>query len=425
MRSLVLLCCAFPVTALAEDALTLSEAQRLADRAYPTAGIARARLEKAEAARSGAWSALFPSLTAAGTYTRRGTQTTRVVQGVPVAQIQDALRADIGIDLTVFDARALAALSASGSNLDAQALESEELRRGLSFSVSAAFYGVLSAESLIGAATRRREAAETTVAEARARAEAGLASKHDLTRTELELAVARQEESAAKAAGARARNALRAWVGGAADRALAEPGPIELPMSTPEVLTERALGERGDLKALAARVDQLDTLSDEPLYRIIPTLGVRGSLILSNETQFGNPPVDGNVAATLTWRIFDGGLRYADRAQRKADLAEASLRVDEARIRIKREIEDAVIGLEEARSTLALVDARAKIAAQNAEEVRTLFSSGLAGALEQVDAAVAEFEANASASRQKVSVRVAELSLLAALGSWPGERMEP
>jgi len=426
MRGISTLCAllagAAPTLALAEP-LTLDEAQRLADRAYPTAGIARARLEKAEAARSGAWAALFPSLTAAGTYTRRGTSTTRIVQGVPVAQIQDALRAEIGVDLALFDARALAVLSASGSNLEAQALESEETRRGLSFSVSAAFYGVLSAESLVSAAVKRREAAETTVTEARARFEAGLAAKNDLTRTELELAVARQEEASAIAGRARARVALGTWVGMEAlgDRPVAEPGPIELPAG--DELEAHALAERRDIQALSARVRQLDTLADEPLYRIVPTLGLRGALVFSNETQFGNPPVDGNVAATLTWRIFDGGLRYADRDQRLADVREASLRVDEAKLRVRRELLDAQLGLDEARSTLVLAEARAKIAAQNAEEVRTLFSSGLAGALEQVDAAVAEFEANASASRQKVAVRVAELSFLAALGSWPGEKM--
>jgi outer membrane protein TolC len=148
-------------------------------------------------------------------------------------------------------------------------------------------------------------------------------------------------------------------------------------------------------------------------------------LFATNEQGVAGRTLDGNVSATLTWRLFDGGLRYADLASRRADVREAEYRAEDARTRVRQEVRGARISLDEARATLELAELRTRVAEQNAEEVRALFASGLAGALEQVDAAVAEYEARASLARQKVAVRVAELSVLAALGSWPGERINP
>lgn len=413
---------AWPGAAWAVEPLTLAEAQRLALASSPTAGIAQARLDKAQAVRGAAWAALFPSLTFAGTYTRRLQDSE--FNGRTV-QLADALRADLSLDLTVFDARALAILSATGKSQEAQALESDELRRTLSFSVAAAYYAVLSADSLTSAASRRREAAETTAREAAARFAAGLAAKNDVTRTELEWAVARQEESTTRAAVARARLALGVLVGleSLGDRPLSEPPPLE-PTPTAD-LEAAALAGRQDLAALGKRTEQLSALADEPLYRLIPTLSLRGLLFATNEQGVAGRTLDGNVSATLTWRLFDGGLRYADLASRRADVREAEYRAEDARTRVRQEVRGARISLDEARATLELAELRTRVAEQNAEEVRALFASGLAGALEQVDAAVAEYEARASLARQKVAVRVAELSVLAALGSWPGERINP
>ncbi len=418
-RWIVLGLLGLPVAAHAAP-LTLAEAQRLALAANPTAAIARARVERAEAARQAAWSALFPSITLAGTYTRRAAGDSEF--SGRTTQLGNALRADLTLDLTVFDARALAVLSASGAGLDAQALESEELRRTLSFSVAGAYYGVLTADSLAAAALRRREAAETTAREAASRFEAGLAARNDVTRTELERAVARQEEASAHAVVARARLALAALIGLEAleGRTVEEPPALGAPAADDQA----ALAQRGDLRALEARAAAQETLADEPLLRLVPTLSLRGVVFGTNEQGVSGRNFDGNLSATLTWRIFDGGLRYADHDARLAELEELHARLEEGRIRVRQEVREARIAIDEARATLELAEIRARVAEQNAAEVKALFGSGLAGALEQVDAAVAEYEARASLVRQKVSVRVAELSLLAALGSWPGERIE-
>ncbi len=68
---------------------------------------------------------------------------------------------------------------------------------------------------------------------------------------------------------------------------------------------------------------------------------------------------------------------------------------------------------------------QADVAAQNAEEVRERFGQGLATALEQADATVARFEADAQLARQGFAARTAQLALAQALGLWPLDAAAP
>jgi outer membrane protein TolC len=59
------------------------------------------------------------------------------------------------------------------------------------------------------------------------------------------------------------------------------------------------------------------------------------------------------------------------------------------------------------------------VAGQNAEEVRVRFQEGLATALEQADAAVSAFEAQAGLARQRFALYLSQLALLRTTGRWP------
>lgn len=412
--------------ARAQSPLTLDEAQALAARHNEISGIARARLDQARALRRQAWTALFPSLTARGTYTRRTEEQVRQIDpNLPpvVVQRENALSGQLDLELDLFDARAYSGLSVTARGLEAQALESEDLERTLAFDVAESFFAVLSSERLRDAAERRLEVAAQTVDEAKSRVEAGLAAKNEATRTELEHASAQLAFTLARTGVQRARLSLSYLIGAeVGERPLADPPLEPLPSLDGTSLEGAATDQRPDFLALLARVEQADALALEPLLRLVPTLGLRGSVFASNELGFSGKTVDANLSATLTWVLFDGGTRYAERDLRLAQAEEAELRAEERRRVIALEVRSALIDVETARATLAQAEVQARVAAQNAEEVRTLFGSGLASALEQVDAAVAEFEATAGLERQRVSQRVAELTLLRAIGRWPARR---
>lgn len=407
--------------------LTLPEAQSLAERNNEAKEIAQARLTRAHAEQRRAWSALIPSLTFQTTFTRRVSEVTRQVgdQNV-VLQEANGLGGNLSLDWPLFDARAFAGLAAADQGQRATVLEAAELERALAFAVATGFFLVLAEDSLQEAAHQRTLAAESTLAEAKARQAAGLAAKNEVTRAELELATAKLEVSSAMAAALRARLALSELIGAEveAGRSLVEPPPSTLPALVSEELVKQARAARPDFLALGARAEQADALEDEPLLRLVPTLSLKGLIFASNEPGLSGRTIDANVAVALSWKIFDGGLRYADHAQRLADLEEARLKIRAAERHVAREVRESLVGLTTAQAAAELAEVRYRTARQNAEEVHVLYGNGLASALERVDAAVSEYDAAAGLSRQKVAVRIAELEVLRAVGAWPLERAE-
>jgi outer membrane protein TolC len=409
--------------------LTVGEARRLAKAGNVVGAQVEARIERARATYRAALAALVPSLTMNGVYTRRVSDVTRTVGGqTVVVQNANALNANLVLEATLFDARWLAAIPAAARADEATALEAQDLDRQLAYAVTSAFLAARAAERVAEAAGARVRAADAQITETRARLDAGLAGANELTRARLELGNARRAENDARAQIARTRLALAELVAPAelGTRPLLEPRLREPPpLRSSDEDTGEARGARLDLRALMLRLEQTRAAAREPLYRLVPTLGLRGTVFTSNEPGLAGRAVDANAALTLSWRLFDGGLRYADHLARLADVTDAEARVTEAERRLERELGEARVGLVVARDALAIARETVEIAEQNAAEVVTLYASGLATALERVDAAVAAYTARADLALAEVQLRLAELAVARVRGAHPAEEENP
>lgn len=400
--------------------LTLSEALALATRNNELSGIAAARIVRARALRRQAYSTLLPDLSFDGTYTRRSREVTRTVDDEEIiVQALDAFSGVATVDVDLLDVRAFPVARSATRNLEAQENASAEIRRALAFDVASSFFAVLSAEQLRGAASRRIGVAQATVSDARTRLEAGLASSNDLTRAELELATAQLALTQAENAVVSSRLSLGYLIAEPVDRPLAEPPAEPVESANPEDLERIAQDARADLRELTLRAESLRLLSLEPTLRAIPTLTLRGTYRATNEAGLSGRERDWNVAALLNWEIFDGGVRYAEAAARRAEYREALLDAEALRRRIGLDIRTARTDLATARASLEQAEVRARVAEQNAREVHVRYSEGLATALEQADATVSAFEADAELARQRFALGIARLSLSRALGRWP------
>lgn len=406
--------------------LTLAEAIALASRNNELSGIATARLERAQALRRLAYSTLLPDLTFDGSYTRRSREVTRTVDDEEiVVQAVDAFSGIATVEQPILDVRAFPVARSAERNLEAQENASAEIRRGLAYDVASSFFAILSLEQLRDAASRRIEVAQATVDDARTRLEAGLASSNDLTRAELELATAQLALTQAQNAVVDSRLSLSYTIVAPADRPLAEPPPEPAEAASAEELERIAQDARADLRDLTLRAESLRLLALEPELRFVPTLTFRGTYRATNEAGLSGRATDWNVAALLSWEIFDGGSRYAEAAARRAEYREALLNADALRRQIGLEIRTAQSDLETARAAFEQAEVRARMAEQNAREVRVRYSEGLATALEQADATVSAFEAEASLARQRFALGTAQLSLSRAMGRWPAASPPP
>lgn len=410
----------------ASSPLTLGEALDLAAAGNETPAIAAARLERAEALRRQAVAALLPALTVTGSYTRRPREVVREIGGDEVTvQAIDALSGQAVAETVLFDLRALPLLRATTRGVEAQRLESDELRRALAFDVATGFLTVLSAEQLRDATAERVRVAAATTEEAHARLDAGLAGRNDVTRTELELATARLAETRAASDVTTARLALAYLVGAPVEsRPLVLPAETDRTAGEPEALTAGALERRGELAALAERAEQARQFARAPRYGVLPRFDARGTYRWTNESGLSGRETDWNFAVGLTWELWDGGDRAAVAAQRDAEAREAELTLAQSRRQVALEVAEAATALATAEAAVAQAGVRSEVARANAVEVRERFSNGLASALEQADAQVEQFEAEAELVRQGYARAVARLALDRAVGDWPPDARE-
>jgi outer membrane protein TolC len=368
---------------------------------------AGARVDKARAF-------FFPDLTLVGSYTRRAYD--------PGPLEHDAFGGSLTLGLVLFDARGFPLYSAAKREREAVELEDKEERRLLAFDAASLFLATLGQERVLIAAQKRVELAKQNLADARARAEAGLASSNDVTQVELEAAAAERDAVSARAEASGARLDLGYLVVERLDgRTLSE--PVELlrvaQATAPDLaaaLKQRPERARLDLLALRRRVLALQESAREPLMRWVPTLGLSAQGRLANEAA-ENP--DASIGVTLTWSLWDGGERSADRDERLALSAITELDHAAASRSVEVEVERAIVSLERGQSAIEHARKAAAIADQNIRETSELYRQGLATALQVADASERLFRAEVELARAGYDMALGLLALREALGLDP------
>ncbi|MCU0231817.1 MAG: TolC family protein [Acidobacteria bacterium] len=413
--------CAPPTTAgdPSLPPLTIEEAIELALRYNETPRIGAAQVERAHALREAVVAELWPALNAGATATRRANEVTRTVGGETITvQARNAYASVATLDSVLFDAQTLTRIKAADQDVRARQETSFDQDRLLAFEVSDVYFAVLSAQKLADAARGRLEVATATLEDARARFDAGLAARNEVTRIELEQATAQLTLTQAESTVAKSRLRLEYLLAAPVDRPLVEPPPAPPETRPIEELDGIALERRPDLKALLALAEGSRLRARAERQGFIPDLGFLGTARLTNESGLSGNDTDWNFAATLGWSIFDRG-RIARAAtfdaQRSVDLYQA----EALRRQIGNELRVAQQDLVTAQASYAQAEVQARVARQNEEEVAERFANGLATALEQADANVALFEAEANLARQGFARWLAEQALQRALGAWP------
>ncbi|WP_224240801.1 TolC family protein [Hyalangium gracile] len=413
-----------PLEQATGEPLTLERAVALAAERNERALAAQRRAEAAEARVARARAFFFPELTVTGTYTRRLREAVRTVDGQPVvSQRLNALGATAVARMALLDARGFPLYRAARLQGEAAGLDARETRRLVAFEAADAFLSTLGAQQVYEASVRRMEFARQSLEDARARAEAGLASTNDVTRAELELSSAEVQLAEAR---------------GSADTNRIELGfllvsPVEGPLALPEaVLVEAArppdalsaLGQgaeerRLDILSARLKVQAQQASAREPLARLFPTLGLTGQYRFTNEPGFAGRNGDGFLSLDLTWNLFDGGERYADHREQVALAQATELEATALTRRVGVDIQRAQVVLSNAQAALRQSELAAAQARKNAEETGILYRQGLSTALAVADASLRLFEAEVAVARARYTLGVALLDLRAAVGLDP------
>jgi outer membrane protein TolC len=403
-------------TARAEAAspLRLEDAVDLALSRNERSAISNLQVDVAEAGVQRARAAFLPIVTVAGTAQQHLEKVAPQSLGTTAVTINQPLLNASAWPLYA-QARALA---------DAQRAQNVDDKRLLAFSAASAFFAVLTASRVVEAAERQLDLAKANLADTKARAQAGLTSTNDVTRTQIEMAASEREVELDKGNLESAYVQLAFTINWPVSAPIAVPAPTlqaaEQPAGASDPLIAFALAHRPDIIASRHSLTAARDFAAEPLLRLVPTLSVQGSLTATTNP----PPATGRwndeiLAATLGWTIYDGGTRYADKRSRDAQAAIADLSLRELERSVTAQVRSAAVLLGSAQAALHVADDAVTASRQSVDETAILYRQGLAKAIELVNANDARFSAEVNYATAQDAMAIAYLALRQALGLGP------
>jgi outer membrane protein TolC len=433
---LTLAIAAAPLVAAAAPPLTLDAALAEAERANPDLAAARARLEQARANVGKVRAGYLPQLKVSGTYTHNSDEaklqlpvgyalagappSQRVVPSQVVEatlQARDQLGAQLELTQALLAPPLWYAVEAAGASARAQAASEQAARRELRFGVMQAFYAASAADQLVAIQERQVAVALAHEKDAALQVGAGGQPRLALLRAGIEAGRAEQDLVRARNAREAAQSALAALLGrgDAVELAVAPPAPPALPAELVS-LEDEAVRRRPEIAAARAGVEAAAAGRSAVTARYLPTLGAFGQARWSSVAGFTGKEDSWAAGLAVSWTLFDGGAREAERREAGARVAEAEAARTSTTLRARDEVRRARSDLASARANRSKAEHQVTLARENQRITEVSFRAGQSTSLEATDANAALATAELTAVNEQLNADLAALRLLRAAG---------
>jgi len=390
--------------------VSLTEAVRLALSRNERSGIAALDVVTADAAVARARAGFLPTVTVGGT------EQLKPIDGAENKKWTSA-NAALTVNQPIVAVTAFPLYASAKHSYDASRYTEVDQRRQLASDTARAFFAVVTQQRILVAAQSRLDRADATLKDTQARANAGLVSSNDVTRSAVDRASALQSLASAQSALERARLNLGYMLDMEVADELESPpatlAPFSLDIGT---LLRLAISQRPDLLAAARATQAASAAAEEPDLRFVPTLGVAAQGRVQDQPVEAHRYVDSTVTFNLTWVLWDAGVRSADSQSRHAAWSTAELQQRALLRRVQTDVRSAVSELVAARNALEAAKDGLDQAEKSVEETNVLYKQGLAKAIELVDSNGSRFDAEVALAAAQLDVRLAELDLRDSLG---------
>ncbi|HEY0254339.1 MAG TPA: TolC family protein [Kofleriaceae bacterium] len=400
--------------ARADDSLTIDQAIQLALTRNERSQIADLQVEQADAAVSRARTAFLPVLVANGNDTLR-----------PRDDPKNTIVGTLQLQQPIIAPSAWPLLAQAKHLFKSQKFDSLEQKRTLAFDTAKAYFAVLLQQEVVEAAQKKLDTATADVADTEAQFKAQLVSSNDVTRAKISMSTSVRQLAEDRSQLDAAIIQLSFVINAPVPKTLTPPTATldagKNAQPAPDKLVDQSLAGRPDLLAAKESALAAHDFALEPRYRLLPTLAFVGQLTAQDPSGNGGHNVDGSLALTAQWQIFDAGVRYADARSRDAAAKIADLDARQLVRSIDADVRTAATQLVAAQGALAAAEDAATSARKSASETAILYHQGLAKAIELVDANEERFEAEVSRAEAEFSVANQYLLLRQAMGLGPLE----
>ncbi|MGZ3405984.1 MAG: TolC family protein [Polyangia bacterium] len=416
-----------PAAAHAQRTLALDEALATAHRNNRDLRAAKARVAQAHAGVLTAWSALLPIVTMQGKYTHNYKEVTLpaseftgatigladTLKGAAMAagqqQLVDALNgyeqavnantpANIVIQkgeqldyvlnatLPLIVPWAYPALQAARRTEDAGRANFDVSDAQVLYSTAQAYYACAGADELVDARTHAVVVAQKALDNARARLEAGVVNRVEVTRAELQLVRAQQALIESQDTQAQTYRALGTIMN------MHEPVRVIAAEAAPtgeapvETLTAQALQLRPEFAALERTIDSNRLTVSSNWWRWAPTVSAFGNVRAFNYAGFSGDRYSWAVGLELDWTLYDGGIRDAQRRLAVAQRDENEARLDLLKDQVRDDVYNAQRALTTRRRALETARRSVRLSKETLDLVQVQHDAGTATQLDLLQA---------------------------------------
>lgn len=407
-----------PLYGFCQETLSLREAIQMALDRSPTLRAKKEAITKADYARLRALSRFLPSLEAQYSYSRfdeaqytLGLRPREAVIPLPppygdltIPVLEPYKEKVAGRDLYSLGLTVVQPLYTGGAlkasyelsklGLDAARIEEELTKLELVYRVKQAYFQVLQAEKALEVAERALEALKEHYRMARAFFEQGMIPKSDLLQVQVELSQKEQDVLRARNGLLVARAYLNTLIG----------KPVEEEVRLSEVLSveefnegfepcvEKALEARPELRLSRTSVEAKKKEAKVARSGLLPQL----SLVFDYKRTGETPLVDGlrrrsdpdswTLVAVLKWRLWDWGGTYFSLKEKEAEALKAEYELQDLLDRVKLEVKEAFLALQEARQRIELSKKVLEQAEENFRMIRERYRLQVARSSDVLDA---------------------------------------
>lgn len=256
--------------------------------------------------------------------------------------------------------------------------------------------------------------------QAQKRFEIGREARFVVLRAEAEVAAARQKLRSSQGEREQRESALRAALGISWKSAIQLTPPTELP-SSPLALNagqQEALSQRPDLLAARLAIEE----GDQRLLAAVAESSPKLSLVAMGETMrvaSSRWESGYSVGLSLSFPIFDGGLRRAGEEVAEADLELRKAQLRQLEIQVEQEVSQAYSGLTQALETAQLSQIELEKAQEELRIARLRFDLGRAIYLEVLDSLALVSRARTSRLAAQYAAHQKHAEYLYAIGRLP------
>lgn len=283
-----------------------------------------------------------------------------------------------------------ASIRTAAKQLRSTELDLERIVEEIRFETASDYYDLQNSDAQVKIEEAAVEDALQTLKDAQLLEQAGLGTRFDVLRAEVELAQARQRLSTAEANQNIARRQLAETLSVSHNAELAtadaveEAGTWEKPL--PETIVQ-AFKNRAELEQLLLQREIGNEQRTIALSQIRPNVSASASYDLNDDFQDDfDISDDYSVGLNLQWRLFDGGAARASAEQAEKDIESAETQFADQRNQIRFAVEQAYFGLQANKRNIGTATKEVELAEESLRLARLRFQAGVGTQTDVIDA---------------------------------------